>query len=80
MRILAVICILFLGGFVHSQQSNSEDYLEYGEINKKSKRYIDLAIGNPKSETVYILRVEQSPEVTYRLTSDKISPVSTVQV
>ncbi len=80
MRILAVICILLLGGFVHAQQSNSEDYLEYGEITTQSKRYIDLNIGNPTNEKVYILRVEHSSEVTYRLTSDFIEPLGTVQL
>ncbi len=80
MKILSVICILFFCGFVHGQQSNSEDYLEYGEINAQSKRYIDLNIGNPANDKVYILRVEHSPEVTYRLTSDLIEPLSTVQL
>lgn len=80
MRILAVICILFICGFVHGQQSNSEDFLEYGAIDSKSKRYIDLNIGNPTEEKIYILRVEHSPEVTYRLTADLIDPLSTTQL
>ncbi len=80
MRILAVIFVLLLCGSAHGQQSNSEDYLEYGEINARSKRYIDLNIGNPANDKVYILRVEHSPEVTYRLTSDLIEPLSTVQL
>lgn len=80
MRILAVICVLFICGFVHGQQSNSEDFLEYGAIDSKSKRYIDLNIGNPTEEKIYILRVEHSPEVTYRLTADLIEPLSTTQL
>lgn len=80
MRILSVICLFFFCGFVHGQQSNSEDYLDYGTLNAHSKRYIDLTIGNPKSQKVYILRVEHSPEVTYRLTSDLIAPDSSVQL
>lgn len=80
MRFLAVIFVFLFCGSVHGQQSNSEDYLEYGEINTQSKRYIDLNIGNPANDKVYILRVEHSPEVTYRLTSDLIEPLSTVQL
>lgn len=80
MRILAVICVLFICGFIHGQQSNSEDFLEYGAIDSKSKRYIDLNIGNPTEEKIYILRVEHSPEVTYRLTADLIEPLSTTQL
>lgn len=80
MRILSIIGILLFCGFVHGQQAYSEDYLEYGEINAHSKRYIDLTIGNPKTQKVYILRVEHSPEVTYRLTSDLIAPDSSVQL
>lgn len=80
MRFLAVIFVFLLCGSVHGQQSNSEDYLEYGDINAQSKRYIDLNIGNPANDKVYILRVEHSPEVTYRLTSDLIEPLSTVQL
>lgn len=80
MRILSVICVLFICGFVHGQQSNSEDFLEYGAIDSKSKRYIDLNIGNPTEEKIYILRVEHSPEVTYRLTADLIEPLSTTQL
>ncbi len=80
MRFLSIICLLLLGGFVHAQQSNSEDYLEYGNITAQSKRYIDLTIGNPKSEKIYVLRVEHSSEVTYRLTSDAIAPDSSAQI
>jgi Ca-activated chloride channel homolog len=80
MRILAIICVLFICGLVHGQQSNSEDFLEYGAIDSKSKRYIDLNIGNPTEEKIYILRVEHSPEVTYRLTADLIEPLSTAQL
>lgn len=80
MRIFTIICVLFICGLVHGQQSNSEDYLDYGAIDKQSKRYIDLNIGNPGNDKVYILRVEHSPEVTYRLTSDLIEPLSTVQL
>ncbi|MGV3611877.1 MAG: vWA domain-containing protein [Fluviicola sp.] len=80
MRLSIIICLLLLAGFVSAQQSNSEDYLEYGAINAQSKRYIDLTIGNPKSEKIYVLRVEHSPEVTYRLTSDAIPPDSSAQI
>ena len=81
MRVSAIICyFLLFCGFVHSQQSNSEDYLEYGQIDAHSKRYIDLTMGNPTTQKIYILRVEHSPEVTYRLTSDLITPDSTVQL
>ena len=81
MRVSAIICyFLLFCGFVHAQQSNSEDYLEYGQIDAHSKRYIDLTMGNPTTQKIYILRVEHSPEVTYRLTSDLITPDSTVQL
>ncbi|TSJ42027.1 vWA domain-containing protein [Fluviicola chungangensis] len=80
MRILAIVYVVLSCGFLHGQQSNSEDYLDYGAIDKQSKRYIDLNIGNPGDDKVYILRVEHSPEVTYRLTSDLIQPLSTVQL
>ena len=80
MRILAIVYVVLSCGFLHGQQSNSEDYLDYGAIDAQSKRYIDLNIGNPGNEKVYILRVEHSPEVTYRLTTDLIEPLSTVQL
>jgi Ca-activated chloride channel homolog len=80
MRIGLIICFVFFAGFVFSQGSIGDDVLDFGEIHANSKRYIDLKIGNPKSQRIYILRVEHSPEVTYRLTSDLIAPDSTVKL
>lgn len=80
MRILFACYLFLLSGFSYAQQTNSEDYLDYGQIDAHSKRYIDLTMGNPTTQKIYILRVEHSPEVTYRLTSDLISPDSTVQI
>ena len=80
MRIGLIICFAFFAGFVFSQKTIEDEVLDFGEIHANSKRYIDLKIGNPKSQQIYILRVEHSPEVTYRLTSDLIAPDSTVKL
>ena len=77
---LIVIWLLLFSGFVSGQQTISSDVLDFGDLNSRSKRYIDLTIGNPKDQKIYILRVEHSPEVTYRLTSDRIAPDSAVQL
>ncbi|AEA42260.1 vWA domain-containing protein [Fluviicola taffensis] len=80
MKISLIIWLLFFTGFVHAQQAISDDVFEFGEIYTNSKRYIDLTIGNSKTTKIYILRVEHSPEVTYRLSSDLISPDSSVNL
>lgn len=75
-----IFCILscWVKGF--GQQTISDDVFDFGKIDASSKRYIDLTIGNPKPAKIYILRVEHSPEVTYRLTSDLIAPDSSVHL
>ncbi|MDR0801375.1 VWA domain-containing protein [Fluviicola sp.] len=80
MRILAVIYFVLFCCVVHSQQTIGDDVFDFGKIGSSSKRYIDLTIGNPKPAKIYILRVEHSPEVTYRLTSDLIAPDSSVHL
>ncbi|WP_430406578.1 vWA domain-containing protein [Fluviicola sp.] len=80
MRISLILCFAFFAGLVFGQKTIADDVLDFGEIHTNSKRYIDLTIGNPKSQKIYILRVEHSPEVTYRLTSDLIAPDSTVHL
>ncbi len=80
MRIAFIICALTFWVHGFGQQAISDDVLDFGKIDAGSKRYIDLNIGNPKTQKIYILRVEHSPEVTYRLTSDLILPDSSVHL
>lgn len=80
MRIVSVICLLFICGFARGQETIADDVFDFGKIDANSTRYIDLKIGNPKEKKIYILRVEHSPEVTYRLTSDLIAPDSAVRL
>lgn len=80
MRIGFIICTLTFWIYGFGQQTISDDVFDFGKIDAGSKRYIDLNIGNPKTQKIYILRVEHSPEVTYRLTSDLILPDSSVHL
>ncbi|MDF3027301.1 MAG: von Willebrand factor type [Fluviicola sp.] len=80
MKIASLICLLVFCGSVRGQQTIADDVFDFGKIDAGSTRYIDLKIGNPKEKKIYILRVEHSPEVTYRLTSDQIVPDSAVQL
>lgn len=75
-----IICILTCRVAGFAQQTISDDVFDFGKIDASSKRYIDLTIGNPKQSKIYILRVEHSPEVTYRLTSDLIAPDSSIHL
>lgn len=80
MRIGFIIYALTFWTFGFGQQSISDNVFDFGKIEAGSKRYVDLNIGNPKTQKIYILRVEHSPEVTYRLTSDLILPDSSVHL
>lgn len=62
------------------QQIISDDVFDFGKIDASSKRYIDLTIENPKKTKMYVLRVEHSPEVTHRLSSDLIAPDSSIHL
>lgn len=80
MKTALIVWFVLFAGLVSGQQTISSDVLDFGDLGAHSKRYIDLTIGNPKDQKIYILRVEHSPEVTYRLTSDRIAPDSAVQL
>lgn len=80
MRIGFIIYLLTFCVYGFGQQSISDDVFDFGKIDAGSKRYVDLNIGNPKTQKIYVLRVEHSPEVTYRLTSDLILPDSSVHL
>lgn len=69
---------LFFVQYSSAQLKN--EVLDYGNLDRASQRYIDLKINNPKKEKIYILRVEHSPEVTYRLSSDLVLPDSSVSL
>lgn len=78
MRHFLLILSLFFVQFLKAQIKN--EVLDYGNLDRASERYIDLKINNPKKEKIYILRVEHSPEVTYRLSSDLVLPDSSVSL
>lgn len=70
--------MILISGVVSGQQQISDDVFDLGDIHSYSRRYVDLKFGNPSGKKIYVLRVEHSPEVTYRLSSEIIHPDSTV--
>jgi hypothetical protein len=71
-----MLCLLLcLSGF--GQTSVSEKTIDFGDITSVSLRYYDVSMQNSSDQPAYILRVEQSPELVYNISSDIIYPDST---
>jgi Ca-activated chloride channel family protein len=75
-RFLNILCLfLCLSGF--GQTTVSEKTIDFGDITSVSLRYYDVSMKNSSDKPSYILRVEQSPELVYNISSDRIYPDST---
>lgn len=73
-RILVVLFLL--SHSLWGQTTLSTNSIDFGTLINGSQRFQDLIIRNPGKTAVYILRVEQSPEVVYKISSDIIYPDS----
>lgn len=75
-RFLNMHCLLLcLSGF--GQTTVSEKTIDFGDITSVSLRYYDVSMQNSSDKPAYILRVEQSPELVYNISTDIIYPDST---
>ena len=78
-RFVGIFLCILVGVASFGQGNITDDVFDLGDIYSSSTRYVDLKFGNPTSKTIYILKVEHSPEVSYLLSSDMMKPDSSIQ-
>jgi Ca-activated chloride channel family protein len=79
MNRLLVVLFLHFVWISFGQDPIANDEFVLGDVHSYTRRFIDMKFGNPSDKKIYVLRVEHSPEVTYRLSSELLLPDSTVQ-
>jgi len=72
MRFGFIIIVFFLTNFAFGQVSLSENAHDFGDLYSSSQRFVDVTVNNSGTKAVYILRVEPSPNITHKLSSDQI--------
>ena len=58
-----------------AQSALSQNRVDLGDIYSNTQRYVDVSIRNPGNSKIYVLRIEQSPNVVYKL-SEEIIPAN----
>lgn len=71
----AFFSFIFLSLF--AQTTLEKTTHDFGELSANADRYIDITFKTKSSKASYLLRIEQSPEVVYRINTDLIQPDST---
>lgn len=69
-RILFALLLIAFAGKAQSTLSKTE--VDLGKLYAGSQRFVDISIENPGSSRVHVLRIEQSPNVVYKLSSEVI--------
>ena len=67
---LITFLILSFPSFAQSKLSKKEH--DFGSLYANTQRFVDVQIENPGTEPIYILRVEQSPNIVHKLGDDVI--------
>ncbi len=66
-----LIHFLFLSQVV-GQSSLSKYEADLGDLYSGTQRYVDIGIENNSSSPIYVLRIEQSPRVVYKLSAELV--------
>ncbi len=74
MKLFALICSLFFLNALVAQSSLSVSTIDFGDLYAGSERFADVSIRNNTGGKIYVLRVEQNPELVYKLSSDIVNP------
>lgn len=74
MKLFAIICSFFLWNALTAQSSLSVSTVDFGDLYAGSERFADVSIRNQGGAKIYVLRVEQNPELVYKLSSDIVDP------
>jgi Ca-activated chloride channel homolog len=72
MRIGLVIFFLTLCFTNFAQSKLSKEVHDFGSLYAGTQRFVDITIENPGSAPIYILRIEQSPNIVHKLSGDVI--------
>ncbi len=72
MRFGFIIALFLLANFSFGQTTLSVYEHDFGSLYSSSQRFVDVQISNAGAKPVYILRVEPSPHITHKLSSDNI--------
>ena len=78
--ILPVTLLFFINGLIAQKSELTTPALDFGDIGADDQRYGDVRLTNFGDKKVYVLRIEQSPEIVYQLNSESIQPDSTLVV
>lgn len=60
--------------------SAQNDTIDFGEITRSSRRYVDLTVRNNTELSMWIKQIEHSPQIVYRLDKEYINPDSTFTI
>lgn len=66
--------LLFLFPVLKLQAQN--DTIDFGEITRDTKRYVDITVRNTSELTYWVKQIEHSPQIVYRLDKEYINPDS----
>jgi len=80
MKLFAIISSLFIWNALIAQSSLSSSTIDLGDLYAGSERFADVSIRNGGSAKIYVLRVEQHPEIVHKLSSDIIDPAGFVTI
>lgn len=75
MKQLILLSILLSCCFRLSAQAQT---IDFGEIKKKSRRFTDVSVTNTSELSKHIVKIEHSPQITYRVDRDYINPDSSL--
>lgn len=72
MRLILFASLLLSAVSSMAQSTLSVGKVDLGDLYSNSQRYVDVEIQNPENLSIYVLRVEQTPHVVYKLSNDMI--------
>jgi Ca-activated chloride channel family protein len=72
MKWFAVLIHFLFFSQVVAQSSLSKYEADLGDLYSGTQRYVDIGIENNSSSPVYVLRIEQSPRVVYKLSAELV--------
>lgn len=75
-----ITALLLLTFYGFGQTTVSVNTIDFGDIDAQTARFQDIRVTNTSDKPTYILRVEQSPELVYNISTDIIYPDSTFYI
>ena len=70
--------LLLICSFLFGQTTIVNTSADLGDLYSSTQRYVDIPIQNKGTKMSYLLRIQHGPEISYRISTDKFVPDSTV--